>query len=138
MRLADAAATTIPAQRSMHVIAQLGDEGPVDALMEEHRTFEYGLTNMPIRVMVSHYIATAATRESGRSCFCWPGVLDDRAATAEHQSPSLAHLSLFQDRADTSKIFPRAMAGKTPDNLRRLVNGFWSSMLSSIWLSSGW
>ncbi len=30
---------------------------------------------------------------------------------------------------DTSKIFPRAMPGKTPDNLTRLVNGFYSSML---------
>ncbi|ARP85083.1 hypothetical protein [Bordetella genomosp. 9] len=103
---------------------------PVDRLMEEHRTFEYSLTNMPIRVMVSHYIAFCRDKRKRPEFFCWPGIwMAASKATAEHRSLFLAHLSLFQDREDTNKIFPRAMPGKSPDNLRRLVNGFYSSML---------
>jgi len=112
------------------VIAMLGDKGPVDALMEEHRTFEYGLTNMPIRVMVTHYIAFCRDKRKRPEFFCWPGIwLAAPNATTEHRSLFLAHLSLFQDRADTTKIFPRAIPGKTPESLRRLVNGFYSSLL---------
>lgn len=130
MRLAERCGYDDPREALDAVIALLGDEGPVDALMEEHRTFEYGLTNMPIRVMVSHYIAFCRDKRRQPELFCWPGIwMAASKATAKHQSLFLAHLSLFQDRGDTSKIFPRAMPGKTPDNLKRLVNGFYSSML---------
>lgn len=130
MRLAERCGYDDPREALDTVIALLGDEGPVDALMEEHRTFEYGLTNMPIRVMVSHYLAFCRDKRKRPEFFCWPGIwMAASKATAEHQSMFLTHLSLFQDRGDTSKIFPRAMPGKTPDNLTRLVNGFYSSML---------
>lgn len=130
MRLTEHCGYDDPREGLDAVIALLGDEGPVDALMEEHRTFEYGLINMPIRVMVSHYIAFCRDKRKRPEFFCWPGIwMTASNATPEHQSLFLAHLSLFQDRGDTTKIFPRAMPGKTPDNLRRLVNGFYSSML---------
>lgn len=130
MRLAERCGYDDPRKALDAVIALLGDEGPVDALMEEHRTFEYGLANMPIRVMVSHYIAFCRDKRKRPEFFCWPGIwMAASKVTAEHQSLFLAHLSLFQDRGDTSKIFPRAMPGKTPGNLTRLVNGFYSFML---------
>lgn len=130
MRLVERCGYDDPRKGLDAVIGLLGDEGPVDALMEEHRTFEYGLTNMPIRVMVSHYIAFCRDKRERPEFFCWPGIwVAPSNAAAKHQSLFLSHLSLFQDRGDTTKIFPRAMPGKTPENLRRLVNGFYSSML---------
>lgn len=130
MRLVERCGYDDPRKGLDTVIALLGDEGPVDALMEEHRTFEYGLINMPIRVMVSHYIAFCRDKRKRPEFFCWPGIwMGEDNSSEEQQSLFLAHLSLFQDRGDTTKIFPRVMPGKTPDNLRRLVNGFYSSIL---------
>jgi hypothetical protein len=112
------------------VIALLDDKGPVDALMEEHRTFNYKPINMPVRVLVSHYIAFCRDKRRRPEFFCWPGIwMAGRKATPETQSLFIAHLSLFQDCADTEQIFPRAMPGKSPDSIKALVNHFYSSML---------
>lgn len=112
------------------VIALLGDQGPVDALMEEHRTFNYTLSNMPVRVLVSHHIAFCRDKRLRPEFFCWPGIwMAERNSTPEIRSLFLAHLSLFQDRADTEQIFPRDTPGKDPDNIKRLVNGFYGSTL---------
>jgi hypothetical protein len=112
------------------VIALLGDKGAVDALMEEHRTFNYRPLNMPVRVLVSHHIAFCRDKRLRPEFFCWPGIwMAKRNATPQTQALFVAHLSLFQDRADTERIFPRAMPGRNPDNIKALVNRFYSSML---------
>lgn len=130
MRLTERCGFDDPRKGLDAVIALLGDKGPVDALMNEHRTFDYDLTNMPIRVLVSHFIAFCCDKRKRPEFFCWPGIwLASEHATTEHQSLFLAHLSLFQDQGSTTKIFPRAMPGKTPESLARLVNGFYSSIL---------
>jgi hypothetical protein len=112
------------------VVALLGDEGAVDALMEEHRTFKYSQPNMPVRVLVSHYIAFCSDKRERPEFFCWPGIWMGHDKTSpESQGLFLSHLSLFQDRADTEQIFPRAAPGKNPDSIKALVNEFYSSML---------
>lgn len=112
------------------VITQLGDEGPVDTLMEEHRSFNYQPINMPVRVMVSHYIAFCRDKRLHPEFFCWPGIwMAGRNASPETQSLFITHLTLFQDQANTEQIFPRAMPGKSTDSIKALVNNFYSSML---------
>jgi hypothetical protein len=112
------------------VIALLGDKGPVDALMEEHRTFAYGRVNVPVRVLVSHHIAFCRDKRQRPEFFCWPGIwLAGKNATPEARSLFITHLSLFQDRADTEQIFPRAMSGRNPENIKALVNDFFGGML---------
>jgi hypothetical protein len=112
------------------VVALLDDGGPVDVLMEEHRTFAYGSANMPVRVLLSHHIAFARDKRDRPELFCWPGIW----LAAERSTPAIrdvftSHLSLFQDRGDTEQIFPRAMPGRSVKNVRALVNGFFSGML---------
>lgn len=112
------------------IVALLDDKGAVDALLEEHRTFNYQLVNMPVRVLVSHHIAFCRDKRLRPEFFCWPGIwMAERNGTPETRSLFLAHLSLFQDRADTEQIFPRAVPGRSRDNIKNLVNGFFGSML---------
>jgi hypothetical protein len=113
------------------VIALPGDEGPVDRLMEEYRTYEYSQPNMPVRVLVSHYIAFSRDKQKRPEFFCWPGIwMGNDKTTSESQALFVAHLSLFQDGADTEQIFPRAVPGRHTDGLKKLVNEFYSSMLA--------
>ncbi|MBR7780252.1 hypothetical protein [Undibacterium rugosum] len=112
------------------VIELLGDEGPVDKLMEEYRTFDYGRTNMPVRVLVSHYIAFCRDKRRNPEFFCWPGIwMTQHKVTAEIQSLFVTHLSLFQDRGDTERIFPRAIPGRSTESIKAFVNSFYASML---------
>lgn len=112
------------------VIRLLGDKGPVDALMEEHRTFAYASVNVPVRVMVSHYIAFCRDKRRRPEFFCWPGIwMAGNNFTPEAGSLFISHLSLFQDRDDTEQIFPRAVRGRSPENINKLVNTFFGGML---------
>lgn len=112
------------------VVRLLGDGGPVDALMEEHRTFDFQAVNTPVRVMVAHYIAFCCDKSKRPEFFCWPGMwLAGNKATSEESALLVNHLSLFQDRADTEQIFPRAMPGRSDRNIKMLVQTFFTGML---------
>jgi hypothetical protein len=112
------------------VVGLLGDKGPVDALMEEHRTFNYAGVNMPVRVLVSHFIAFCRDKQRSPEFFCWPGIwMAGDNFNPEAGSLFATHLSLFQDRGDTEQIFPRAVRGRSPENIKKLVNTFFGGML---------
>ncbi|PXA87399.1 hypothetical protein DMC47_32325 [Nostoc sp. 3335mG] len=112
------------------IVGHVGDQGPIDALMEEHRTFAFSGVNMPVRVLVAHHIAFSRDKLERPEFFCWPGIyMAGEKATDDTRALFIEHLSLFQDRADTRQIFPRAMPGRSHENIRALVNGFFSGML---------
>jgi hypothetical protein len=112
------------------VLELLGDGAAVDVLMEEHRTFAYGPVNMPVRVLVSHHIAFARDKRDRPEFFCWAGIwLAAERSTPAIQDVFASHLSLFQDRGDSEQIFPRAMPGRSVENVKALVNGFFTGML---------
>jgi hypothetical protein len=109
----------------------VGDEAAVDTLMEEHRSFAFSPMNMTVRVMVAHYIAFCRDKLERPEFFCWPGIwLASDRATPDIQALFINHLSLFQDRGDTRQIFPRAMPGRREKNIKALVQGFFTSMLT--------
>lgn len=113
------------------VISLLGDDGAVDTLMEEHRTFKFSQPNMPVRVMVAHYIDFCRDKRARPEFFCWPGIWMGHAkASPETQSLFLSHLSLFQDKVDSEQIFPRKVPGRDLANLKEFVTEFYSSMLA--------
>lgn len=129
-RLTERCGYDSPSEALRAVVALLGDNGPVDALMEEHRTFAFSQINMAVRVMVAHYIAFSRDKLERPEIFCWPGIwLAGNRSSPEIQSLFMEHLSLFQDRGDTEQIFPRKMPGRSDENVRRLVQGFFTGML---------
>lgn len=112
------------------VVGLLGDGGPVDALMEEHRTFDFQTVNTPVRVMVAHYIAFCRDKLRRPEFFCWPGMwLAGERARSEARLLLVDHLSLFQDSGDSEQIFPRAMPGRSDRNITKLVQTFFTGML---------
>lgn len=130
-RLADRCGYDHPFAGLDAIVDLIGDDGPVDALLEEHRTFGFGPVNMPVRVIFSHHLAFARDKRRQPELFCWPGMwLAGERCSREIRETFEAHLSLFQDRGDTEQIFPRAMPGRSPENIKGLVNGFFSGMLA--------
>tara|TARA_R100001244_G_scaffold20643_13_gene21837 strand:- start:3026 stop:4681 length:1656 start_codon:yes stop_codon:yes gene_type:complete len=130
-RLADRCGYDHPFAGLDAIVGLIGDAGPIDALLEEHRTFGFGPVNMPVRVIFSHHIAFARDKRGRPEMFCWPGMwLAGERCSGEIQKTFEAHLSLFQDRSETEQIFPRAMPGRSAENIKSLVNGFFSGMLA--------
>ena len=130
-RLADRCGYDHPFAGLDAIVGLIGDGGPVDVLLDEHRTFGFGPVNMPVRVIFSHHLAFARDKRARPEMFCWPGMwLAGERCTDEVQNTFEAHLSLFQDRSDTEQIFPRAMPGRSTENIEGLVNGFFSGMLA--------
>jgi len=80
--------------------------------------------------MVAHFIAFCRDKFKRPEFFCWPGMwLAGDKATPTETSLLVDHLSLFQDRADTEQIFPRAMPGRSNDKIKMLVQTFFTGML---------
>lgn len=130
-RLADRCGYDHPFAGLDAIVGLIGDAGPIDALLEEHRTFGFGPVNMPVRVIFSHHLAFARDKRGRPEMFCWPGMwLAGERCSGEIQKTFEAHLSLFQDRSETEQIFPRAMPGRSAENIKSLVNGFFSGMLA--------
>lgn len=130
-RLADRCGYDHPFAGLDAIVGMIGDDGPVDALLDEHRTFGFGPVNMPVRVIFSHHLMFARDKRQRPELFCWPGMwLAGDRCSADILKMFEAHLSLFQDRGDTEQIFPRAMPGRSNENIKGLVNGFFSGMLA--------
>src|SRR3546814_14402578 len=41
--------------------------GSLNSLMEEHRTFDYGAVNLPVRVLFSHFLSFMRDKQIGRA-----------------------------------------------------------------------
>ncbi len=51
------------------------DKAPgLPKLMEEYRSFEYDLTNLPIKVFLSHFVAFSRDKLNQPELFCWAGM----------------------------------------------------------------
>lgn len=99
-------------------------------LMEEHRTFEFDRTNLPIRVFVSHFVAFCLDKFETPEFFCWPGVYmsgggDDMKDVRDIW---LRHLSLFGDRGDKNGVYPRKWPNRSEAAVKQTFNRFYGSM----------
>lgn len=112
------------------VVSLLDNNSAVANLMEEHATFKFSQPNMPVRVLMAHYIAFCKDKRAHQEFFCWPGLWMGKKSSPEVKNLFLSHLTLFQDRADTQQIFPRAIQGRDPKNLKNFVSEFYSSMIT--------
>lgn len=106
--------------RALKVINDWHDKLPgLVKLMEEHRTFDFDLMNLPVRVLFSHFIAFSNDKFQRPEFFCWPGVWKTgENASSEIMRLWLRHLSLFSDRGDKPGVYPR----RWPDREDKLVH----------------
>ncbi len=100
-------------------------------LMEEHRTFDYGAGNLPVRVFFSHFLAFMHDKFEAPEFFCWPGAwmagkhVSDRASDLFDR-----HSALFIDKEDDDGIFPRLHEGRDQRLVQETFNSFYAVNLT--------
>lgn len=100
------------------------------ALMREWQDFNYTPSNLPIRVMVSHFLALCRDKYDHPEFFCWPGAHGaGTQANPGYVGPFIRNLSLFSDRMDNDGIFPRAIPGRERPAIQETLNRFFASTL---------
>lgn len=101
----------------------------VAALMEEHRTFEFDLQNLPVRVFLSHYIAMCIDKLENPQFFCWPGAyLAGHNEAFDTKAIWLRHLSLFSDHAEKDGVYPRKWPNRSEASIKTTFERFYGSM----------
>ncbi len=100
---------------------------PLAPLMEEHRTFDYQPGNLPVRVMLSHFLAFMRDKARRPEYFCWPGawMAGDRVSE-ESQRLFERHSALFVDKEDDDGIFPRIHADRDDTLVHRTFETFYA------------
>lgn len=96
-------------------------------LMDEHTTFGYGPTNLPVRMLLAHFIGYCRDKVARPEFFCWPGAWTTGCrATAEIADLFERHSAPFLDRPDDSGIYPRLMVGKEESVVQASFDAFYA------------
>lgn len=106
------------------------EEAPaLPKLMEEYQQFEFGLTNLPLRVFISHFVAFYRDKWEYPEFFCWAGMyLSGQRELAVSRDLWLRHLSLFGDRGDRNGVYPRMRPGRSEAAIKKTFNRFYGNM----------
>jgi hypothetical protein len=98
-------------------------------LMEQYEAFNYDLTNFPIRVFVSHFVAFCQDRLEHPEFFCWAGTyMSGQRSLSNWQALWLRHLSLFSDRGDKHGVFPREQPGRSEEAVMATFKQFFGTL----------
>jgi hypothetical protein len=101
----------------------------LSALMEEYGQFEFGLTNLPLRVFISHFVAFYRDKWEYPEFFCWAGMyLSGQRELAATRDLWLRHLSLFGDRGDRSGVYPRMRPGRSEAAVKETFDRFYGNI----------
>ena len=101
----------------------------LEQLMSEHKTFEFDLTNLPIRVFFSHFVSLTRDKLMHPEFFCWPGAhMVGQRATEEKMELWLRHLSLFSDKGDKPGVYARQWPDREDSAIMKMFHGFYGSM----------
>ena len=99
----------------------------VRSLMAEHRSFAFAPGNLPVRVLLSHFVSFNQDKLLRPEFFCWPGAW----MAGERVSSEIAllfdrHSAPFIDKPDDAGVYPRLMPGKKEATVREVFNGFYA------------
>jgi hypothetical protein len=95
----------------------------------EHKSFEFEKMNLPIRVLISHFISFSADRLRYPEFFCWPGVWKTSPTSNGNRIEIwLKHLSLFADRGDKPGVYPRRWPNRKEEAVMETFNSFYGTM----------
>lgn len=95
------------------------------ALMREWETFDFSAGNLPVRVMLSHFVAFMADKALRPEFFCWPGAwCAGRNLSKESHALFDKHAALFMDRLGDAGVFPRVTPGRDPELVQATFQAF--------------
>lgn len=114
----------------LKAVVDLSQTPAGNQLMSEWTTFEYKTSNLPIRVMTSHFMDFCRSKITHPHFFCWPGkALALVHSNDKFQELFVRHMSFFTDRADSEQIFTRAFVGRDATALKRTLDTFMGSTI---------
>lgn len=115
---------------ALEAVALWVDLSPgLNRLMSEHKTFEFELTNLPIRVFFSHFVSFARDKLVRPEFFCWPGAWMVGAGVGDQTMELwLRHLSLFSDRGDKPGVYPRKWPDRDEKAVKVMFEQFYGTM----------
>jgi hypothetical protein len=97
------------------------------ALMEEHRTANYGPVNLPVHLMFAHYLAFCADKFVCPEFFCWPGAwMTGERLSKDIEALFVRNESPFMDKADDGGIYPRLVPGKDENAVHETFENFYA------------
>lgn len=96
------------------------------ALMSQYDSFSYPAENLPISLLLSHFVAFNADKAKRPEFFCWPGawMAGDRLS---EEIPVIfdRHAALFVDKEDEDGIFPRILPGRDDKAVHQTFEAFY-------------
>jgi hypothetical protein len=106
------------------------DKAPgLPKLMDEYEVFDYGSTNLPIRVFLSHFVALSRDKLNHPEFFCWAGIyMSGQRQMLNAKDMWLRHLSLFSDRGDRAGVYPRKWPNRSEEAVKRTFDQFYGTM----------
>ena len=100
-------------------------------LMREYESFEFGLMNLPIRVIFAHFIAFAQDKAKRPEVFVWPGAwMAGERVGRDIVDLFERHGALFVDKPGDNGVFPRLAPGRTEEQLRAPFERFFSGAVT--------
>jgi len=113
------------------IVGWLDTEPGIQALMAEHKTFEFDQVNLPLRVFFSHFLSFAKDKLARPEFFCWAGYsMVDTVGSGENRALWIRHLSLFSDKADKPGVYPRNWPDREKAAIQKTFESFYSSMVA--------
>ena len=98
-------------------------------LMSEHKTFEFELKNLPIRVFFSHFVSFVCDKFACPEFFCWPGAWMVGSNVGDKTEELWRrHLSLFTDRGDKPGVYARKWPDRDEKMVKAMFNDFYNTM----------
>ena len=102
----------------------------VAKILAEKETFRYEPENLVVRVLFSHFVSFCIDKLEHPEFFCWPGAwMAGLRVCDKSQELFLKYLSLYTDRADNDRIFPREIPGKDPAAISQTLNIFYGNIV---------
>ncbi len=95
-------------------------------LEKEKETFCYAEDNLPLRVILSHFMSFCRDKIAVPEFFCWPGMMMVGDLKPEYVSVWLSNLSLYSNRLGDEGVFPRDIPGKDRECVLKTLNVFYA------------
>jgi hypothetical protein len=114
---------------ALEEIVRWGTSAPAVAqVMIERESFRYQLENLPIRLLLSHFVAFSQDKLKCPEFFCWAGAwMAGGRASEDGYKRFMSHISLFADKGDDDVVFPRNLPGKDPEGVKQTFNVFYAN-----------
>jgi hypothetical protein len=128
--LCDACDFTSPRQSLDRVRECITRSPQLAKLLEEDKTFEFSLPNLPVRLFAARFLSFLLQKRQTPHFFCWPGICMTPEGTSDiTPEQALAifeeHRALFLDKED-GDVYPRTFENRPESTVHKVFNTFYA------------